>query len=134
MKFSCPQNALVVIADGGQATFYRNTGSSGIKLERTGSLDTNNDDGKGAVSLPTETSPKEKGEATVAKHLADELYKRVYNGGIDAVILIADPQTLGQIRPSLHKEVTQRITGELHKTLTNSSLADVEKILTNAAA
>ena len=63
---------------------------------------------------------------------AGNLYKRLHDSKIEALILIADPQTLGQIRPHLHKEVTQRITGELHKTLTNAPIAEIEKILTAA--
>jgi protein required for attachment to host cells len=43
--------------------------------------------------------------------------------------LIADPKTLGEIRPQLHVETTKRITGELAKTLTNSTLDEIEKIL-----
>ena len=113
MKFSVPKNAMIIIADGEHATFYRNTGVSGIKIEKTGELLPGAHDNRGAAPLPHETSPREKGEANFAKDIADNLYERVHKGGIEAVVLIADPQTLGQIRPSLHKEVTQRITGEL---------------------
>lgn len=135
MKFSVPKNAMIVIADGEHATFYRNTGvSSGIKLEKDGELLPGAHDNRGAAPLPRETSPHEKGEANFAKDIANNLYQQVHKGGIDALVLIADPQTLGQIRPSLHKEVTQRITGELHKTLTKSSILEIERILTTAAA
>ena len=51
----------------------------------------------------------------------------------EKLVLIADPQTLGQIRPHLHKEVSQRIVLELHKTLVKSTVQDIEKILKDAA-
>ncbi len=133
MNFSVPKNALIVIADGAHATFYRNTAASGIKIEKVGELLPGTPDGRGAAPVPHETSPHELGEANFAKHIANDLYERVHKGGIDALVLIADPQTLGQIRPSLHQEVTGIITGELHKTLTKSSVAEIERILTVAA-
>ena len=132
MNFSVPHNALVVIADGTHATFYRNTGTSDIKIEKLDTFSPVIKDGRGPSRVPNEISPHEIDEANFAKHLADALYERLHDKGHDAVVIIADPQTLGQIRPHLHKEVTARITGELHKTLTKASIAEIEKILTTA--
>ena len=131
MTFSVPQNALIVIADGAHASFFRNVAKTGIKLEKA-DLSASEGEHQGARPLPTETSPREKGEATFANNLANDLYRHVHKGGIDAIIIVADPQTLGQIRPSLHPEVKSRIKGELHKTLTKSSVAEIQEILTNA--
>jgi hypothetical protein len=52
-------------------------------------------------------------EATFAKQLAKELYRRAHSGDFAALVLIADPQTLGQIRPTLHKEVQDRLVSEI---------------------
>ncbi len=133
MKFSVPHNAVIIIADGAHATYYRNTATSGIKIERMDELVPGAHDGQGASPVPHETSPHELEEANFAKDIANDLYNRIHKGGIDALVVVADPQTLGQIRPSLHKEVTQRITGEMPKTLTKSSLSEIENILTAAA-
>lgn len=134
MKFSVPKGAMIVVADGAHAIFYRNTSASSIKIEKTGELAPRVDDGRGPAPVPHETSAREYTEANFAKHLATHLYDQVHQGGIEALVLIADPQTLGQIRPSLHREVTERITGELHKTLVKSSLTDIEHTLTTAIA
>jgi protein required for attachment to host cells len=64
-----------------------------------------------------------------AKQLANELYRRVHSGNFAALVLIADPQTLGQIRPLLHKEVQDRLVSEIGKTLTHASIADIQKAL-----
>ncbi|MFN0218246.1 MAG: host attachment protein [Hyphomicrobium sp.] len=40
-----------------------------------------------------------------------------------------DPQSLGQIRPSLHKGVQDRLVAELGKTLTKASIADIKTTL-----
>jgi protein required for attachment to host cells len=44
-------------------------------------------------------------------------------------VLVADPRTLGQMRPLLHKEVGQRMVAEVSKTLTRSPLPDIERAL-----
>ena len=46
-------------------------------------------------------------------------------------MLVADPQTLGRMRPLLHKETSARLVRELPKTLTNSPLPDIERALLN---
>ena len=78
---------------------------------------------------PSEQSHQETDEATFAKQLAKELYRRAHSGDFAALVLIADPQTLGQIRPLLHKEVQERLTAELGKTLTKASIPDIQKAL-----
>ena len=68
-------------------------------------------------------------EATFAKQLAHELYRRAHHGDFAALVLIADPQTLGQLHPLLHKEVQSRLVLEHGKTLTKASIADIQKSL-----
>ena len=46
-------------------------------------------------------------------------------------MLVADPDTLGEIRPILHQEVTQKITSEVAKTLINSPTDDIERSLSS---
>ncbi len=74
---------------------------------------------------PPERSHHETDEATFAKQVAQELYRRAHDREFTSLILIADPQTLGQIRPQLHKEVATRVTREVAKTLTNASHTDI---------
>ena len=131
MTFTVPRNALIVIADGEHALYFRNGNTSEISLQRDGGLSLKDTD-RGAAAVPTETDPKEHKEATFAKHLADDLYKKLYGSDIAAVVLVADPQTLGQMRPSLHQEVTKRLTGELAKSLTHQSVSEIESILSAA--
>ena len=44
-------------------------------------------------------------------------------------MLMADPQTLGQIRRSLHKEVGNRLLATIDKNLTNAPLGDIARAL-----
>jgi protein required for attachment to host cells len=126
-----PHNTLIVLADGTGARFFRNAGQGGkVSLSADGHLKPSDllDEGP-AGKRPTSSSKKETDEATFAKQLAQELYRRVHAGSAVDVVLIADPQTLGQIRPALHKEVRNRLVREIGKTFTKASIADIENAL-----
>lgn len=124
-----PKNTLILVADGRKATFYRNTAENGLEIHADDTMSQEFLYHKGAAPVPTEMKTGEIEEATFAKHLADNLYKQAHAGGYDNLVLIADPDTLGEMRPSLHKEVQQRMLCELPKTLTNSTIEDIEKTL-----
>ena len=127
-----PNGALVVVADGTGARFFRNSGQENkISLTGEGEFKPTNLLDEGASGMrPPESSSKETDEATFAKQLANELYRRAHSGDFAALVLIADPQTLGQIRPTLHKEVQDRLISEIGKTFTNASITDIQKVLT----
>ena len=131
MADKIPHNALVVVADGVGARLFRNKGQEfKVALVADGEFKPSHLNNEGpAGHRPPESSHQETDEATFAKQLAKELYRRAHIGDYTALVLIADPQTLGQIRPSLHKEVRSRLVAEHHKTLTKSSIADIEKTL-----
>jgi len=131
MAEKLPSNALVVVTDGVGARFFRNVGNAAnIELSAEGDFRPSNllDNGPSG-SRPSEQSHQETDEATFAKQLAKELYRRAHGGDFESFALIADPQTLGQIRPLLHKEVQERLTGEIGKTLTKASISDIQKAL-----
>jgi protein required for attachment to host cells len=126
-----PHNALIVVADGTGARFFRNSGQENkVSLSADSEFNPTNLLNEGpAGKRPRESSSQETDEATFAKQLANELYRRVHSGNFAALVLIADPQTLGQIRPLLHKEVQDRLVSEIGKTLTHASIADIQKAL-----
>jgi len=131
MTGKIPHNALVVVADGTGARFFRNVGHEGkISLSAEGEFKPTDLLNEGpAGKRPPESSIQETDEATFAKQLAKELYRRAHSGDFAALVLIADPQTLGQIRPTLHKEVQERLVSEVGKTLTKASIADIQRAL-----
>jgi protein required for attachment to host cells len=131
MAQTVPHNALVVVADGVGARFFRNSGHPlKIALSPDGSFKPDRLTGSGpSGKQPPEATRQETDEATFAKQLAAELNRRALSHDFEAVVIVADPQTLGQIRPLLHKEVSSRLTAEHHKTLTNASIEDIQKAL-----
>jgi len=126
-----PANAMVVVADGTGARVFRNVGSDGaLSLQQKETLTPQNIDDEGpSGSSPPEQSPNQNDEATFAKQLAKRLNHGALTNAYAKLVLVADPQTLGQMRPQLHKETLQRMHGELAKTLTNSSQQDIERAL-----
>ena len=131
MSILVPHHALIVVADGVHAKFFRNSSHDGNPvLSSDGELKPHHLVGEGpAGKAPPEMSRQEIEEATFAKQLANDLYRRVHAGDFTALVLIADPQTLGQMRPLLHKEVQARIVLEIAKSLTKATTADIQKAL-----
>lgn len=131
MANKIPHNALVVVADGTGARFFRNAGHENqVSLSAEGEFHPTNllEDGP-AGKRPAESSNQETDEATFAKQLAQELYRRAHSGDFAALVLIADPQTLGQLRPTLHREVQDRLLFEVGKTLTKASITEIQEAL-----
>ncbi len=131
MPLDIAHKALIVVADGVGARFFRNTGdSSKLKLASEGEMKPSHLGSDGPSGhRPKDLSHQETDEATFTKQLAHELYRRVHAKDFAALVLIADPQTLGQIRPLLHKEVQAAIVREVHKTLTKATVAEIERSL-----
>lgn len=128
MPLDIPHKALIVAADGVGARFFRNAGDTGkLHLASEGEMRPSHMSSEGPSGhRPKESSHRETDEATFAKQLAHELYRRAHAKEFAALVLIADPQTLGQIRPLLHKEVQAKIVREVHKTMTRATIAEIE--------
>lgn len=126
-----PGGTLVVVADGRGARVFRNVGEDNhlkLKQEDLLQLMNTNDDGP-AGSVPAESTGQQIDEATFAKQLAIGINDGAVKQRYEHLVLVADPQTLGRVRPLLHKEAEQRMVGELAKTLTNAPLEDIERAL-----
>ena len=126
-----PSDALVVVADGTGARLFRNRGDERalslhqVELRELMNMD---DDGPSG-SMPHESTGQQIDEATFAKQLALALNDGALKHRYDALVLIADPTTLGRVRGLLHKEVESRMLGEIAKTLTNAPLEQIEQAL-----
>lgn len=126
-----PNDALVVVADGGSARVFRNRGDERalslhqVELRELMNMD---DDGP-AGSMPHESTGAQIDEATFAKQLAQWINQRALGEQLEGLVLMADPQTLGQIRRSLHKTVNDRLIGEIDKNMSNAPLEDIVRAL-----
>ena len=132
-----PHLALVALANGEKFKLMRNIGQPlDPKLEAVGDLDlelTNfsagvrHQDPAGQRNGSTDIDELAHGAA-----IAEWLNTQTLRGGIDQVVIAADPKTLGQIRQHCHKELESRIVGEVAKDLINSPLPAIEQALATA--
>lgn len=126
-----PAGTWVLVADGEGARVFRNVGDEKkLALQQFDLLElmNMNDDGP-AAAMPAESTGKQIDQATFAKQLVLRLNDGALNDRYAHLVLVADPQTLGLMRPLLHKEALQRMVGEIAKTLTNAPLEDIERAL-----
>ncbi|GAA4854646.1 host attachment family protein [Luteimonas vadosa] len=126
-----PEGAWVVVADGEGARLFQNTGKGGrVSLQQQELLAPSDLEHEGPSGVaPPEQTGQQTDEATFAKQLANQLNAAALDNAYDHLVLVADPQTLGQMRPLLHKETLRRQVGELAKTWTNTPLEDIERSL-----
>ena len=124
-----PHDTLIVVADGGGARLFRNVGeNNAIKLTQDKVIEPIQMNGPSG-SAPKEMSDQQLGEATFAKQLADWLNDKALKNAYSHLVLIADPSTLGHVRPQLHKETEQRLVAEIGKTFTNAPIEDIVRAL-----
>ncbi|MFC4669793.1 host attachment family protein [Seohaeicola nanhaiensis] len=88
-----------------------------------------NDNGQGQKSAMDDTDWHQLAKERFAADLSDRLYARAHRGDFDSLVLVASPQVLGNLRESLHKEVSDKIIAEVPKTLTNHPLSEIEKLV-----
>ena len=121
----------ILVADGTEARLFHNVGNATtLSLRQDEVLVPENlvDDGP-ARRTPPESGEQGIDEATFAKQLARRLNADALRNAYEHLVLVADPQTLGQIRPQLHKETEKRIVRYIAKTLTKAPLKDIERAL-----
>lgn len=126
-----PAGTLVVVADGTKARMFRNVGDENeLTLRQEDTLSADDIPLQGpSGSAPTQQTPQQNDERTFAKHLSQMLNDGALKHQYAQLVLVADPHTLGEMRPQLHKETQQRLIGEIAKTLTNAPVDDIQRAL-----
>ena len=84
--------------------------------------------GRGPSAVP-ETAWHRLEKERFAKDLAERLRLWALAGRFETLVLLADPRTLGVLRPLLHKEVVGRLAAEIPKDLTGMSVPGIEAAL-----
>lgn len=92
------------------------------------------DNGPGQRSALDDTDWHELAKERFADELADLLYGHAHKGSFDALVLVASPSVLGELRDQLHQEVSAKVIHEIPKTLTNHPLDKIEKLVKSEMA
>ncbi|MCX2893777.1 host attachment family protein [Stenotrophomonas lactitubi] len=131
-----PEGTLIIVADGGSARVFTNVGSEQkLTLKQEGELRLQDISEQGVSgqgpsgAVPKDMSISQLNEATFAKQVAEQLNEDALNNRYAHLVLIADPTTLGRIRPLLHKETQARLLVDIAKDLTNAPLEDIQRTL-----
>ena len=128
-----PRGATVAVVDGEKLHLYRNEGDEAdmrltalppaqVDADHRGS-----DSGHQASSANPDSHQAE--EDGFAIGVADVLNREVLENEITHLMIIAGPQTLGELRKHYHKALSAVLVGEMHKDLTGHSIKDIEQAI-----
>ena len=130
-----PNGALVAVVDGEKLALFRNTGH-GADISLTAQSIPEIADrvvgSAGRASSGANPDNDTQAEDGFAMGVAEVLNKRVLNGKVDDLLVIAAPKTLGELRKHWHKELSSRLVGEIAKDLTGHSADQIAAAIQKA--
>ena len=131
-----PQNTIVAVADGEKLSLFQNEGDEQNVSLRAVPFDEIDSSkiSSGARHSSSAANPDDgqQAEDAFGGGVTDMLNKQVLDGKIKSLVIIAAPRTLGEMRKSYHKSLSDILVGELDKDLTGHSIQDIEKALAAA--
>lgn len=145
-SISLPSQCRVVVADGARALFLRNHGTAAeptLVVEDTFEHADAPTREQGSAAPGRRAAPvgaarsaieqtdfQELEEARFAARVADRLSREAMQDAYAHLVLVADPDTLGELRLQLHPRALDRVCAQLPKTLTRHATADIQRALT----
>ena len=124
-----PHGTIVAVADGTKLTLYRNGGGDGAPhLTAIGApgVGTHKSDAgvrhHGGAANPSDRQIDEDDYAAATANLLNTM---ALANEIDALVVIAPPKTLGELRRHWHKVTAGKIVAELGKEMTGASVAEI---------
>lgn len=131
-----PNDAYVAVVDGEKLSLFRNTGDErapDLTAMSVPEVDRANK-GSGSRHRSTAANPddSQQEEDGFAAGVAGMLNAQVLAGHIGALVIIAPPRTLGELRKHYHKALAANLLGEVAKDLTGHALPDIHKAIANA--
>ena len=145
-KLLIPHDAWVFVGDGKKALFLRNAGDGkflNLKAERVFAEDNppsreQGTDHPGRAFKRAGTNQRSSMEQTdwheLEKHhfvqrTAAAMEQIVRDRKVKALVIVAPPRTLSDLRQAFHPDVKSRIMAEINKDLTKHTVAEIEKHL-----
>ena len=131
-----PQHTVIAVADGEKLSLFRNEGDAAnvsLKALPDEAVDSSKIASGGRHSSSSANpDDSQQDEDGFGAGVAALLNKQVLSGKVKSLIIVAAPRTLGELRKSYHKALSDILIGELDKDLTGHSLQDIEKALAAA--
>lgn len=147
-KLKIPHDAFVFVGDGRKAIFLRNEGDEkfpNLKTERVIEDDDNpptheqGTDRPGALGKAMGSGRRSAVEPADWHDLNEHRFAKTVAGAIEqvmrerkapALVIVAPPRTLADLRNALHADVAARVIAEVNKDLTRHPVGEIEKHLT----
>ena len=125
-----PHNTTVAVVDGQSLNLFHNGGHESelaLKAAPSPVLHAGNA-GSGGRHQSSSGNPdnSHQSEDAFAAAAAGWLNRQVLDGKIEALVVIAAPKTLGELRKHYHKQLEAVLEGELSKDLVGRPIAEVE--------
>ena len=124
---------IVAVADGTKFTLYRNGGSDAAPaltaIGAPGVGDHKSDAGTRHHGGSANPSDRQIDEDDYAAATAGVLNTMALTNEIDALVVIAPPKTLGELRRHWHKVTAGKIVAEVGKEMTGASVAEIAALL-----
>lgn len=146
-----PHNAFVFVGDGRKALFLRNEGDEkypNLKTENVfedvnpptheqgseqpGRVSKAQHSGQRSAVEPVDWHDIE--EHHFAKHVAAKMEQVVRQRKVPALVVVAPPRTLADLRNAFHSDVRALIVAEINKDLTKHPIGEIERHLTGVSA
>lgn len=131
-----PQNTVVAVADGEKLALFQNEGdAANVKLKALPSAEVDRSKiASGARHPSSAANPddSQQEEDGFSNGVAGLLNRQVLDGNIKNLVIVAAPRTLGEMRKSYHKSLSDVLIGELDKDLTGHTIAEIESALAAA--
>jgi protein required for attachment to host cells len=131
-----PPHTIIAVADGEKLSLFRNDGdAANVKLTAVPSGDVDSSkisSGSRHSSSSANPDDSQQDEDGFSNGVAGMLNKQVLDGKIKNLVVVAAPRTLGEMRKSYHKSLSDVLIGEIDKDLTGHSIQDIEKALAAA--
>jgi protein required for attachment to host cells len=142
-NLAIPHDALIFVGDGRKALFLRNDGDEkfpNLKVERV-FADENPPTHEQGTDRPGmafahagshrragmgETDWHHLEEHRFVERVASALERAVRGRGVPAVVIVAPPRTLADLRSAFHVDVKKRIVAEVGKDLTKHPVGEIE--------
>lgn len=131
-----PRGATVAVADGERLKLFRNAGDEthpSLAALPTPEIDAAAA-GSGGRREDSSANPdhRQAGEDGFAAGVAALLNRWAMEGKIDALVVIAAPRALGELRKHYHQALSAKLVGEIAKDLTGHPAREVEKAIAAA--
>lgn len=123
-----PHGAVIALVDGHKFELYRNSGNEAephLDTLSVPTLDSHNHSGGSHRSSAGNHADKLVSEDAHASAVAGWLNAEVLAHRIGALVLIAPPRTLGELRKHYHKQTERALIREYHKDLVGRPVAEI---------